>query len=182
MFHYHFINWLKYINDPLGTHITGIASLVWHDISTTISITLGNFIKKDTPTQCFPVNLSKFLRTPFFNRPPPVVASGYRVFLSILSDSVVLRVFSDSVLFTLHSDKVHFRVLKKWLLLKILFRVASDRILLRVLSDKVLFRVLSDRSLFRVLSDGVLFRVLVIGSSLGSCVLWPTVLFFRYTI
>ena len=25
-----------------------------------------NFIKKDTPTQCFPVNIAKFLRTAFF--------------------------------------------------------------------------------------------------------------------
>ena len=34
-------NLIENTNDPLGTRITGIASLVWHDISSTIALTLG---------------------------------------------------------------------------------------------------------------------------------------------
>ena len=37
----------------------------------------SHFIKKEAPTQVFPMNFAKFLRTPFFWRTPLVVASDH---------------------------------------------------------------------------------------------------------
>ena len=36
---------------------------------------------KETPNECFPVNIAKSLRTAFFDRPPPVAASASKLLL-----------------------------------------------------------------------------------------------------
>ena len=49
----------------------------------------ATLLKKRLWHRCFTVNFAKFLRTLFFNRTPPVAASGRTIILNLADDNNV---------------------------------------------------------------------------------------------